>query len=147
MDIIPLDIFKEIFLFCDFLTQIRFRQTCKILYNILHIIDFYTIEEKYLTELTDDIIKIHKSIKCLNAAHNPKIQNVSWMKNLKELTASGYNCVIDQIGIQGLDLTKLNAWNNQKIKDVSWMKINAGNLIYFIHLIAFYIYVSLPSFL
>ena len=39
MDIIPIDIFKEIFLFCDFLTKIRFRQICKYSYNNLHIID------------------------------------------------------------------------------------------------------------
>ena len=80
---IPIDIFKEIFLFGDFLTKISFRQICKYSYNNLHIIDFYYIEETYLSKLTDDILKNYKFTSYLNASNNPKIKDVSWMKNLK----------------------------------------------------------------
>ena len=71
---IPLDIFKEIFLFCDFLSKIRFRQISKFLYNNLHVIDFYNIEIKYLNKLTEDILKNHKFIKYLNTNNNPNIK-------------------------------------------------------------------------
>ena len=128
--IIPLDNFKEIFLLCDFLTQIRFRQTCKFLYNFLQIIDFYNIETKYLTKLNEDILKNYKYIKYLNVKTNRTIKDISWMVNLKILDASDKSR-INQIGIKELDLIELNVWNNQKIIDVSWMKnlkiLNASN--------------------
>ena len=66
-------------------------------------------------------MKNHKFIKYLNASNNPKIKDVSWLKNLKKLGASG-DCGINQLGINGLDLIKLDASNNPKIKNVSWMK-------------------------
>ena len=50
----------------------------------------------------------------LNAQNNPKIKDVRWMKNLKELDSS-YNSGIDQLGIKGLNLIKLYIWNNPKI--------------------------------
>ena len=48
----------------------------------------------------------------LDVWNNSKITNVSFMKNLKKLDASGSGCGIDQKGIEGLDLVELNVWNN-----------------------------------
>ena len=117
---IPLDIFKEIFELCDFLTKIRFRQICKYSYENLHMIDLYNIEKKYLKRLSKNILKKHRFIKYLNVIYNLDIKHISWMKNLKELYASG-NCGIDQKGIKGLNLIKLNVHDNSKIKKVSFM--------------------------
>ena len=46
--------------------------------------------------------------------NNTKINNINWMKNLKELNASG-NCGIDQLANQRLELIKLYATNNLKL--------------------------------
>jgi hypothetical protein len=57
----------------------------------------------------------------LNANYNKKITNVSFMKKLKILHATGH-CGIDQIGIEGLDLVELKANYNIKITNVYFMK-------------------------
>ena len=57
----------------------------------------------------------------LDAENNYKITNVSFMKSLRFLNASGI-CGIDQAGIKDLDLIKLDAADNSKISDVSSMK-------------------------
>src|SRR5436309_652283 len=121
-DYIYLDNWNIIFDYCDFLSKIRLRQVCKFLYNNLQIIDFYHIDDKYLDKLTDDILKNYNHIKYLNAYNNSKISDVNWMINLKELNARD-NCVINQKGIQNLNLIKLNVRYNSKITDVSMMTL------------------------
>jgi hypothetical protein len=56
----------------------------------------------------------------LYAQFNGKINNVSFMTNLKKLYAYG-SCGIDQQNIQGLNLIELYASHNEKIKDISFM--------------------------
>ena len=52
----------------------------------------------------------------LNASNNPKIKDINWMKNLKELHVGG-NSGIDQLGIHGLDLIiPIPITNGQKKK-------------------------------
>ena len=47
---------------------------------------------------------------------------MSFIKSLKKLFASSYDCRIDQNGIWGLELVEFNAGNNSKIINVSFMK-------------------------
>ena len=76
---INLDIWKVIFEYLDFLSKIRFRQVNKYFYHNLDIEDFYHIECKYLSKLTDEILINYKKIKYLDAFNNHKIKDVSWM--------------------------------------------------------------------
>lgn len=66
----------------------------------------------------------HLDLVELIADYNSKIIDVSFMKNLKLLSARGgiHFCGIDQKGISGLNLIELDASYNDSIKDVSFMK-------------------------
>ena len=120
---IPLDIWRIIFDILDFKSKIKLISTCKFLRQNLYIVDLYNIEKKYLEKLTTRILKyyIFRNVVSLDASDNNKINDVSFMKNLKKLNASD-ECGIDQNGIKELDLFELNANYNIKIKDVSFMK-------------------------
>ena len=56
----------------------------------------------------------------INAKDNSSITDVSQIKSLQTLDASG-NCGINQAGINGLNLNTLYASRNSKITDVSFM--------------------------
>lgn len=55
----------------------------------------------------------------LNASHNKRIRDISFMTNLRILKAR--DCGIDQNSIKGLNLVYLDATKNNKICDVSFM--------------------------
>ena len=57
---------------------------------------------------------IFEKVMDLNASYNSKITNVSHMKSLQILCASG-NCGINQEGIKGLNLIQFYASYNSKI--------------------------------
>ncbi len=50
---LPIEIYQEILLISEFVTQIRLRLVCKKFYNCLEINDFYTIYPKYLKLLNN----------------------------------------------------------------------------------------------
>ena len=53
---LPKEIWQIIFNKSCFISKIRVRTCCRLLYQILEINDFYNIDECYLMKLTDDII-------------------------------------------------------------------------------------------
>jgi hypothetical protein len=97
--------------------QISYLSTCRIFYNHL------TIETLSAVNLKQNNISnyIFRNVMTLNTSDNKNIINISFMKKLKNLYASG-QCGIDQNGINELDLIKLNVSNNIKITNVSFMK-------------------------
>ena len=117
------DTLKIIFNFCDFMSQLSLASTCTYYRNNLHIIDLFNIDNKYLQKLTHVISQfaIFEKVIYLNARNNWKITNVSHMKSLQILYASG-DCGINQQGIEGLNLLEFNASNNSKITNISQMK-------------------------
>src|SRR5439155_584370 len=121
MDTLYLDLLNLIFNKLDFLNQIRLKQVCKFYYNNLHIIDLYNIDYKYKKLLNDEILKNYHYIKYLDVWNNPKIKNISHMKNLKKLHCSDY-CSISNEDIKDLDLIELYANNNPKITNINHMK-------------------------
>ena len=66
---------------------------------------FIPYQKKYLKLITNDILRfnIFSNVQLLNAKNNKKINNVSFMTNLKVLNAKG-ECGIDQNGIVDLKL-------------------------------------------
>lgn len=121
---IPLEIWQCIFDFCDFKTQLIILSLCSYL-NCLRIDDLYNIDFNFKKLLTNEILqqKKYSYVTKLDASYiyrSNQITDVSKMKHLKILNA-GYDCGIDQNGINGLSLTELNATDNKKIKDVSFM--------------------------
>ena len=126
MDILPLDIWNIIIqlLTCDFKSVLKLISCNKFLNDNLLITNLIAINNKYSDLLTTDILRQIKYMNVveLNAWGNPKITNVSFMKNLKKLNTGGGNCGIDQKGIEGLDLVELDVSYNPKITDVSFMK-------------------------
>jgi hypothetical protein len=69
---------------------------------------------KYTQLLTDDILRNYSFIKELNADYNPRITTVNHMSRL-EILHAGWNCGIDDKGIQNANLKKLYACDNPKI--------------------------------
>jgi hypothetical protein len=53
----------------------------------------------------------------LDVTDNKKITNVSMMKSLKILNASGFECGIDQNGVIGLDLVGFVFHENEKLHE------------------------------
>lgn len=126
---IPLEIWKIIFDFSDFQTQIRMTLVCKRFHKNFQVIDFLNIPKQLIKKLNDDILKNYKHIQFLNASDNPNVKNVNWITNLKILWARN-KCGINQEGIKGLNLIELCITNNKSISNVSWMinlkKLEAG---------------------
>ena len=114
--IFPLEIWNQILNHLNLKSQINLVSTNIYLRDNLWITDLYNINEKLLAKLSDQILghKIFNHVTQLNAYHNRKITDVSFMTNLKTLGAYG-NCGIDQSGINGLNLVELNASRNNKI--------------------------------
>ena len=113
--ILPLEIWQLIVDLSNPISQIRFCQISKFANLNLCVTDLYNLETKLLTKLDNEIIKKYPFVKKLNAGDNRKITNVSHMKSLKVLDASGYNCGISDDGIIGLNLNILYGSNNSKI--------------------------------
>ena len=94
------DIWETIFNLLELNSQLKLISVCK------HFEDKFFIKKVVRnSRLSDDIIfqKKFSRIVDLDVSNNPKITNVSFMKNLKILN-TGWNCGINQNGIQGLDL-------------------------------------------
>lgn len=116
----PPEIWQMILDYCDFLSKIRLRQICKSLYVHMRIVDFYNIEDKYVENLNDDILKQHSYIKYLNAFDNANITDVNHLEHLEILDAS-WNCGIHSSGIKKINPKKLDANGNPRIKNISHM--------------------------
>src|SRR5437868_7878672 len=104
LEVLPWELWENIFTETYTKTQIYFISTCKFFYNKLKITDLS--DAKFAMKLNDEILSQSKfdELISLNASGNPHIRNVSRMKKLKILNASFSTCGIDQDGILGLDL-------------------------------------------
>src|ERR1700753_4008116 len=113
MDLFNISIYdlQNIFIFCDFKSQLYLSSCCKLFNNNLLIVDLYNINENVRSLLNDKILKQskYKYITKLNASDNEKIKDVSQMASLKILDAS-YKCGIYQNGIKDLHLIELWAY-------------------------------------
>src|SRR6201992_4521516 len=120
MDLFNISIYdlQNIFIFCDFKSQLNLSSSCKFFNNNLLIVDLYNINDNIRSLLNDKILKQtkYKHITKLDASYNKKIKDVSHMRSIKKLNVSG-NCRINQNGIKDLHLVELNASDNKKIKD------------------------------
>ena len=108
-----LEVYNEIFEYCNIYDQLNVISTCKLLNKKLKI--------KKLNHLnvSDEVLQQEKFIDLeeLDANENKKIKNVNHLTKLKILSCSG-NCGINQIGIKNLRLIEeLTANNNEKIKN------------------------------
>jgi hypothetical protein len=148
---IPIEIWQLCLSYAEFLVQIRLRCVCKLFHKKLEVHDFYNIDQKYLRELTDNILASYLFIKklyagfitteitnvnhmtrleILNVYDNNKISTVNHLTRLKVLNASGPVCRLADEGIKRLNLTELNASSNYRITNVNHMNqlkiLNAG---------------------
>src|ERR1700753_494372 len=125
MDLFNISIYdlQNIFIFCDFKSQLYLSSCCKFFNNNLLIVDLYNINENIRSLLNDKILKQskYKHVTKLNVSDNKKIKDVLQMASTLKILNASYNCGIDQNGIKNLHLTELNASGNKKIKDVSQM--------------------------
>src|SRR6201992_2308211 len=125
MDLFNISIYdlQNIFIFCDFKSQLYLSSCCKLFNNNLLIVDLYNINENVRSLLNDKILKQskYKYITKLNASYNEKIKDVSQMASTLKFLNVGGNCGINQNGIKDLHLTELDAYDNEKIKDISQM--------------------------
>lgn len=112
---LPVKIWQEIVIRCDPLSQILFRKVCKIAYQQLPVTDLYHLPSRLKKRLNNKVLRKYPYVVELNAFNNSRITNVSYMRLLKKLNATGYCGICDA----GLDLDELNAHNNSKITDVS----------------------------
>ena len=98
------------------LSQTNLVQSSQRFWDNLIVTDLFDIDDNSKKILSDEILKLNffESVAKLHASNNSKITNVSFMKNLKIISASG-SCGIDQNGIAGLDLVELHAVGNQYI--------------------------------
>lgn len=117
---LPFELWYHIFMYCDFLSKIRFRQVNKLAY-LLEIHDFYYINWKYLDKLTEDILRNYKFIRYLDISNNENIFDISYLTNLEILNA-GNECGLDNFSLTKFNLVKLYANNNSKITNVNGMK-------------------------
>src|SRR5882724_472483 len=119
---LPIDCWNIIQQQCDFPSQIALVSTTKEFHTDLKILDLYHIDDRYLSKLTDEILKypIFDQVELLDADNNSNITDISFMASLKVLNAR-HHCGINQNGIKGLNLVTLNASNNSHIVDVSFM--------------------------
>ena len=110
-----LEVYNEIFEYCDIYDQLKIMMTCKLLNKKLKIkkLNHLNVSDKVLQQ--EKFIDLEE----LNANHNKKIKNINHLTKLKILDCS-WNCGIDQEGIKELQLIEeLNANNNEKIKNVN----------------------------
>ena len=105
---LPIEIWQQCLSHSEFLIQIRLRCVCKLFHEKLEVYKFSD------SKLTDDILRNYSFIRELNAYNNPRITTVNHMSRL-EILYAGWNCCIDDIGIQNANLKELYAYNNPKI--------------------------------
>src|SRR5882724_12533361 len=106
LPLLPLEVWQDILLLSDFLSQIRLRQVCKRFLQ-LEIHDFYSIDSKYTKKLSDTILENYPFIRSLNVHDNLNVTNLNYMTKLQILVVSGPNCVIADEGIKNLNLIEL----------------------------------------
>ena len=118
VELTPIEIWQEISIYTGFLAQIRLRRVCTKLQQ-LEIHDFYNIDDKYLTLLTNQILEYYPFIQYLKAIH-PKITNINHLTKLKRLDASD-SSGLDDHGVQSVNPIELNISNNSKITNINHM--------------------------
>lgn len=123
LDIFPFEIWTLICNYLDFKSKARLSLVHEIFCGAI-IDDLYNIDKNILNKLTSNVLrfKIFENVSKLDISSNNQTANISFMKQLKVLNASGLKCKIKQKSINRLDLIELNASNNDKICNVSFMK-------------------------
>ena len=101
MQHLPLELIDYIFTYSKFISQIRLVQSSNIPLNI---IDFYSIDDKYKKNLTDNILSNYKCIKYLYVCRNSKITTVNHCLQLQKLNAS-YDCGISNFAKAALSFS------------------------------------------
>lgn len=137
-DLFPHELWQYIFDFCDIITQLHIKQTCKNLYT-LRITDLVNVP-KYTT-LTNNIIRKHRyvthldletnyyvtqkyfnklrNITFLNLTDNHHIHDLSNILSLKTLLIAGYHCAIsDAALIHHTQLRHLQIDHNIRINNL-----------------------------
>src|SRR5688572_19546030 len=106
-----LDIWQLILEHCHFKDQVHLLTCCKFFSDRLRITNLYFVDKNILDLLNDQILtqEKYKHLTKLNAFDNSKITNVSHMKSLRVLNASGY-CGLNQDSIKCLDLVEFNTY-------------------------------------
>lgn len=125
---IPFEIYQKISSYQNCVDQIKITTLCRYFYHHIRITDFYNLDEKYLKNLSDKILKRYPYIEQLNASNNPKIKDINHLKKIKKLNASGHLCGITNDGITDLNLISLYVTNNIKITKPCHMS-NLNNFI------------------
>jgi hypothetical protein len=97
--------------------QFNYLSTCRLFYYHLSIETLSAVKLKQ-NNITNHIFR---NITTMDACDNKNVTDVSFMKTLKFLDASGC-CGIDQNGIVGLNLVELRVANNNEIINVTFMK-------------------------
>lgn len=117
----------DVFQCLDFCTKLSLGLTSNIFQQNYHIADLMNLDKKYLTKLNQNIIQhpVFRNIKKLKTTDS--ITDISFLKNLKTLDISCYDdvcyeCKIDQMGIQNLDLYELNASCNSGITNLNHLR-------------------------
>ena len=151
MEELPKEILYIIVDSCDFLSKIRLSSINIYFHKMVMIDDLMNIPEQIIYNINDDVLQQSKynflkklnannqvtqtgisrfNLTELDAYNNKNINDLSFMKNLKKLNASGFSWSIHQNVINGLDLVKLIVCDNEHIRNVSFMKnlkyLNAG---------------------
>ena len=83
MENLPGELLQHISDFLDTKSQILFRSTNKLNYNMIRITDLYKIPKKYRKKLDDQVLKLYPYVKYLYS--NSQIKNISHLTNLVEL--------------------------------------------------------------
>lgn len=120
---IPIEIVNIIFNYSEFLSQIRLTQISKYYNEKLQVVDFYNMDERYISKLTNKILVRYPNIKKLNVSNNLQVTNINHLEYLEELNASGMNCGVSDYMMRFLDNIKiLNVSNNPKVTHIWHMK-------------------------
>jgi len=123
MDHIHEILYNVIFTYLEFYDKHTFQKMNKYT-NKIHIKNLYDIDEIYLGELDDKIIKKYRHVTKLNAKNNFGITNINHMTKLKELNASeswGVCRIGDDSLVNLTNLEILNAYDNRRITNVNHM--------------------------
>jgi hypothetical protein len=113
--IFPIEIWQNIFDYCDFKDKLKLQEVCKAFTHLR----IYEIPYMYSCKLTDDILSKYIWLTKLDA-YVHKVTNVNHMTNLKILFATG-GSGIDDNGIKDLNLAVLDVWGNTQITNLNHM--------------------------
>ncbi len=90
---LPIEIWQEILIISDFISQLRLMQLCQYFYKNLKITNFYNIDKKFLNKLNSKILENYKDITKLNIFANKNVTNIEHLINLKVLNI-GWGAVL-----------------------------------------------------